>query len=308
MITALGGGVGASKFLRGLRGAIGEEHLTVVVNTADDITLHGLRISPDIDTVIYWLSGAVDRERGWGQSGDTFRGLTALDRLGLDTWFRLGDLDLATHIFRSSLREEGRTPTEITRRIAEAFELNNTTVIPMTDSDVETWIETDKGWMHFQEYFVKERMRPLVKGVEFRGSENASAPRGVMDALRQARGVVICPSNPIISIGPILSIRGMRQALGESGVRVAAVSPIIGGKALKGPAVKLMEGLGLEPSSAQVAELYGDFLHTMVIDEADSAQRERIESLGIKVLVTDTIMTDDERAVRLAEKTLSVFR
>ncbi|MEM4408869.1 MAG: 2-phospho-L-lactate transferase, partial [Candidatus Caldarchaeum sp.] len=263
MITALGGGVGASKFLRGLKLALRGEEFTAIVNTGDDITLYGLRISPDVDTVIYWLSGVVDRQRGWGQIGDTFRTLEALERFGVETWFKLGDLDLATHIYRTWLRREGKTPTEIARLIAEAFGVKGATILPMTDADVETWVETDRGFMHFQDYFIRERMKPTVLGVELRGREEALPAPGVVEAIAASRGVVICPSNPIISIGTILSIRGIREALRNSGVTVVAVSPLVGRKALKGPADRMMRGLGLEPSSRQIAKLYMDFLHTM---------------------------------------------
>lgn len=307
MITALGGGVGASKFLKGLKAVLSEEKLTVVVNTADDITIHGLRVSPDIDTVIYWLSDSVDRERGWGQKGDTFRFLDALKRFGADTWFKLGDLDLATHIFRSELRQRGLSPTEITANIAEAFGLSGVEVLPMTDSDVETWMETDSGIMHFQQYFVKERMRPSVTGVKFKGAQNAKPAPGVLEAIENSRGIVICPSNPIISIGPILAIKGIGKAIGDAGVPVVAVSPIIGGKALKGPADRLMSGLGMEVSSVGVAKLYRDFLHTIIIDAQDAELAGPIRSLGIEAVVMDTIMTDDEKAAGIARRVLEIF-
>lgn len=299
--------MGASKFLRGLRLALGGEELTVIVNTGDDITLYGLRISPDIDTVIYWLSGAVDRQRGWGQKGDTFRTLGALERFGVETWFKLGDLDLATHIYRTWLRREGKTPTEITRLIAEAFGVKGATVLPMTDADVETWVETDRGFMHFQDYFIRERMKPPVLGVELRGMEGALPAPGVVEAIAAARGVIICPSNPIISVGTILGIRGIREALCSSRAPVVAISPIVGGKALKGPADRMMRGLGLEPSSRQIAKLYRDFLHTMVIDRGDAGEAESIRALGVRVIVTDTIMRDDNRACALAQEVVEVF-
>jgi len=307
MITALGGGVGASKLLKGLKAVMPDEKLTVVVNTADDITIHGLRVSPDIDTVIYWLSDSVDREKGWGQKGDSFRFLDALKRFGADTWFKLGDLDLATHIFRTDLRQRGLSPTEITAKIAEAFGLSGVDVLPMTDSDVETWVETDSGIMHFQEYFVKERMSPGVSGVKFKGAEHAKPSPGVLEAINNCRGIVICPSNPIISIGPILAIAGIGQALGDAGVPVVAVSPIIGGKALKGPADRMMSGLGLDVSSLGVAKLYRDFLHTIIIDSQDAELAGPIRALGIEAVVMDTIMTDDEKAAEIARKMLEIF-
>lgn len=307
MITALGGGVGASKLLIGLRAALGTEHLTTVVNTGDDITLHGLRICPDIDTVIYWLSGVVSRRQGWGQEGDTMRTSTALTRFGAETWLRLGDLDLATHIFRTQLRGEGLGAGEITSRLVDSFNIEHTTVLPMTESDVETWVETAVGWMHFQEYFVRDRMKPRVLGVELRGAGDAEPSPGLLEALEGARGIVICPSNPIISVGTILQIPGIRQALVHSSARVAAVSPIVGGAALKGPAARLMRALGHEVSALGVARLYKDFLDVIIIDSVDRGLAPAIEDEGMGVVVADTIMSDDSRSEALARVVLEAL-
>lgn len=307
MITALGGGVGAAKFLSGLARVLGDEPLTVIVNTGDDIRIAGLRISPDIDTIIYWLSGVVDRERGWGLQGDTFNFLETVWRFGVQTWFRIGDRDLATHIHRTHLREQGLTPSQVTERIAKALGIVSTKILPMTDEDVETWIVTDEGEMHFQEYLVKRKMIPQVKGVFVKGIENAEPAPGVVQAVEEARLVVICPSNPIISIGPILNVKGIRESLRRTQAKVIAISPLVAGIPLKGPADRLMRGLGLEVSSTQVAKLYGDFLDEMVIDEQDSFEGDAIRSMGLKTLVVDTVMSNDEKAEKLAANVLKLL-
>jgi len=301
MITALGGGVGAAKFLEGLCSVIGDEQLNVIVNTGDDICLNGLNISPDIDTVIYRLSGVIDKNKGWGLDGDTFNSLNSLERFGLDTWFNIGDKDIATHIYRTYLRGKGHTPTEITSKISEAFNIpQNIKIIPMTDQDVETWIQTNEGEMHFQEYLVKRRMVPQVCRVTIRGINHASPAPGVIDLIKNARAVIICPSNPIISIGPIVQVRGVRDALKNTQAKVVAISPLVGGMPLKGPADRLMRGLGLEVSSAQIARLYSDFLDTMVIDIEDGHENQEIADLGLKTLVVDTVMSDSKKAATLA--------
>jgi len=306
MITALGGGVGAAKFLKGLYRVIKNEPLTIIVNTGDDIKLSGLKISPDIDIIIYWLSGLVDREKGWGIQGDTFYCLETLERLGAETWFKLGDHDLATHIYRSYLRDKGLAPSEITARIAKAFGIN-IRILPMTDEDVETWIVTDGGEMHFQEYLVKREMKPKVTGVFIKGIEKARPAPGAIQAIEEARGIIICPSNPIISIGPILQVEGVREALKRTKAKVIAISPLVGGMPLKGPADRLMRGLGLEVSSTQIAKLYMDFLDEMVIDEKDALEADTISSIGIKPRVIDTIMSDDRKSERLAGEVLKLF-
>ncbi len=308
MITALGGGVGAAKFLEGLCSVIGDEQLNVIVNTGDDICLNGLNISPDIDTVIYRLSGVIDKNKGWGLDGDTFNSLNSLERFGLDTWFNIGDKDIATHIYRTYLRGKGHTPTEITSKISEAFNIpQNIKIIPMTDQDVETWIQTNEGEMHFQEYLVKRRMVPQVCRVTIRGINHASPAPGVIDLINNARAVIICPSNPIISIGPIVQVRGVRDALKDTQAKVVAISPLVGGMPLKGPADRLMRGLGLEVSSAQIARLYSDFLDTMVIDIEDRHENQKIADLGLKTLVVDTVMSDSKKAATLASSVLELI-
>ncbi|MGH7885653.1 MAG: 2-phospho-L-lactate transferase CofD family protein, partial [Thermodesulfobacteriota bacterium] len=213
MITALGGGVGAAKFLAGLTELPTSTKLNVIINTGDDIDIYGLRVSPDIDTVIYRLSGKIDSKKGWGLSGDSFNFLKALSDLGVETWFNIGDKDLATHLFKMSLRRAGFDLNQITKITAEKFGLKSVNVIPMTNDHVETWINTEEGKMHFQEYYIKNRMEPLVKGVELRGKEHALPAPGVIDSIRDAEYIIICPSNPIISIGPILEIKGIRNEI-----------------------------------------------------------------------------------------------
>src|SRR3972149_5293539 len=307
MITALGGGVGAAKFLKGLSRTYGDKLFNVIVNTGDDITISGLRISPDIDSTVYRLSGVVDKDKGWGVKEDTFHGLEALGRFGVETWFKLGDKDLATHIYRTYLRNRGFTPSEITNRVAKAFGINNIMIIPMTDDEVETWVMTDEGEMHIQEYLVKRGMKPKVKGILIKGIEDARPAPGVIQAIEEASRIIVCPSNPIISIGPILQVKGIREALKRTQAKVIAISPLVGGAPLKGPADKLMRGLGLEVSSTQVAKLYNDFIDEIVIDEKDAFEADAIRSIGIKPVVADTVMSNDEKAERLAGRVLELF-
>lgn len=305
MITALGGGVGAAKFLEGLSAVIGGESLNVIVNTADDIELYGLRISPDVDTIIYRLSGLIDKSKGWGIKNDTFKCLSALRQFGYETWFNIGDADFATHLYRTKLLRQGVTATEITSKLAAAYGVSeNIKVLPMTDQDVETWIITDEGEMHFQEYLVKRRMQPDVIKVIFKNMEEAKPAPGVISAIEDARCIIICPSNPIISIGPILNVEGVKDSLKRTDARIIAVSPLIKGAPLKGPADRLMRGMGLEVSSAQVARLYQDFLDVMAIDVHDSVEAPDIAELGIEPFVVDTLMSDREKAARLASAVL----
>lgn len=307
MITALGGGVGAAKFLKGLSRVIKNESLTIVVNTGDDITISGLRISPDIDIIIYWLSNNVDRIKGWGIRGDTFNCLQSIRRFGLETWFNLGDMDLATHIYRNYLRKTGFKSSEITDKLVEYFGIRGIKILPMTNEDVETWIVTDEGEMHFQEYLIKKKMRPRVRDIKIRGIEKARPAPGVVESIKESRLIIICPSNPIISIGPILNVSKIRDALKRTKAKVIAISPIVGGRPLKGPADRLMRGVGLEVSSTQVARLYSDFLDFIVIDKKDAFEADAISSIGIKPLVTNIVISNDDKAERLAERVLERF-
>jgi len=303
MITALAGGVGAAKFLTGLTKLIRQEDLTIIVNTGDDIELHGLHISPDIDTIIYALAGVVDEEKGWGIKGDTFNCLEAMRKFGQETWFALGDRDLATHLYRSMLLKKGQKLSEITSKIVDAFGLK-LTVLPMTDDKFETRITTEHGSIHFEEFFVKEKCQEKVLGVEFVGADKAKPAKGVLDAITGSDLVVVCPSNPIVSIGTILSVKGIREALRKTGARKVAVTPIVAGAPIKGPADKLLKSRGAEVSAFGVAKLYADFLDTFVIDTADFAEKARIEELGVEVKVADTIMRSLEEKVALAKAAL----
>ncbi|MEM2110478.1 MAG: 2-phospho-L-lactate transferase [Candidatus Bathyarchaeia archaeon] len=303
MITALAGGVGAAKLLSGLVKIIPQEELTVIVNTGDDIELYGLHISPDIDIVTYTLAGIVDEEKGWGIKGDTFHCLEMLRKYGHETWFNLGDRDLATHLHRTVLLKKGLKLSEVTAEICRDYGLK-VKIIPMTDEKFETWIVTNVGSMHFEEYLVRRGAKDTVLGLKFLGIENATAASGVIDSILHSDLVIICPSNPIVSIGPILSVKGVREALRSTEARKIAVSPLVAGAPIKGPADKLMKGLGLEVSSFSVAYLYRDFLGAFVLDVADRHEKEKIEELGIKVVVTDTVMKSLEDKIRVAKTVL----
>jgi LPPG:FO 2-phospho-L-lactate transferase len=306
MITALAGGVGAARFLQGMVRLVSEEELTVIVNTGDDIELYGLHISPDLDIIMYTLAGIVDEEKGWGVRGDTFHCLEALQKYGYETWFKLGDRDLATHIHRTFLLKSGLRLSEVTERLCKALGLR-VKILPMTDDKIKTTVTTDKGMMHFQEYFVRRGAKDRVTNVEFKGVEKAFPAPGVIDAILNSKVVVLCPSNPIVSIGTILSVKGVRDALRNTRARVIAISPIVGSAPIKGPADKLMRGLGVEVSAYGVASLYKDFLDDFVIDTVDETQKPRIESLGLNVVVTNTIMKTMQDKIRLAETVLDLI-
>ena len=305
-VTCLAGGIGAARFLEGLVRIVPEESLTVIVNTGDDIELHGLHISPDLDIVMYTLAGIVDKGQGWGVAADTFHCLEMLQRYGCETWFKLGDMDLATHIHRTQLLKSGLKLSEVTGRISHSLGLR-LRILPMTDDRFETRIVTDRGDVHFQEYLVKRGAQDRVVNVVFKGEEEARPAPGVLDAILDAETVIVCPSNPIVSIDTILSVRGVRKALKKTHAKIAAISPIVGGAPIKGPADKLMEGLGLEVSSYAVGDLYKDFLDFFVIDLMDEAERARIETLGLRVLVTNTIMKNLESKIRLAKVVLDAI-
>jgi LPPG:FO 2-phospho-L-lactate transferase len=303
LICALAGGVGAARFLTGLVKLVAPEDLSVVVNTGDDMEMFGLHISPDVDIVSYTLAGIVDEAKGWGLQGDTFRCLENLKQHGQDTWFALGDRDIATHLYRTHRLRHGKTLTQVTDEIREVLGLK-IKILPMTDEKFETQIKVSGDWVHFEEYFVKRQCRDEVLGVDFAGSATAKAAPGVLDAVSDAQMVVVCPSNPIVSIGTILSVGGVRDALRRTNAKVVAVSPIVAGLPIKGPADKLLRGLGFEVSAFGVAELYSDFLDTIVIDSKDAEQQRRIERLGVEVKVTNTVMRCVEDKVALAQTVL----
>ena len=310
-VVALAGGVGAGKFLRGLVRAVAPTDVTVVVNTADDIRLHGLHVSPDLDSVTYWLAGAMDRDRGWGRRDETFRATEELRRFGAEgSWFGLGDLDLATHLFRTGMLDAGATLSEATARIAAAFGLASR-VLPMSDDPVTTRVEVlDTGRvldLHFQEYWVSRGARDDVKSIRYEGADRARPAPGVAERLREADAVVLCPSNPIASIGPILALPGIREAVAARRNRVVGVSGIVGGAPLAGMADKLLPVAGVEVSAAGVAGHYRDLLGGWVIDEADRELTPRIEAMGVSVAVTDTIMSSDAVAEAVARAALSLL-
>jgi LPPG:FO 2-phospho-L-lactate transferase len=303
VITALAGGVGAARFLTGLVKLVDEKDLSVIVNTGDDIELFGLHISPDLDIVTYTLAGVVDEEKGWGFKGDTFQCLETLKKMGGESWFALGDRDLATHIFRTSLLNRGWKLSEVTAKITGAFGLD-VRILPMTDDKFETRIITAEGSVHFEEYFVRNGSRDDVLDVEFFGADTAKPAVGVLEAIMDAELVIVCPSNPVVSIGTILAVDGVRDALRHTEARKVAITPIVAGAPIKGPADKIMWGLGLEVSAFAVAKLYADFLDIFVLDAVDAAEKSRIERLGIEVKVANTLMKSLEDKVALARVVL----
>jgi LPPG:FO 2-phospho-L-lactate transferase len=303
LIAALAGGVGAARFLTGLSRIVKEEDLSVIVNTGDDIELFGLHISPDVDIVTYTLAGIVDEAKGWGVMGDTFQCLEMLKAYGFDTWFGLGDRDLATHLYRTESLKKGYTLTQITREISSVL-LLKTKILPMTDDMFETRVRTSEGSIHFEEYFVRRQAKDEVLGIEFVGVASAKPAPGVLDAILDAEIVVVCPSNPIVSISTILAVDGVRDALKRTNARVVGVSPIVAGMPIKGPADKMLRGLGFEVSAYGVAKLYSDFLDTFVIDTKDTESKSRVENLGVKVKVTNTVMKSLEDKISLAKVVL----
>ncbi|MFZ4585542.1 MAG: 2-phospho-L-lactate transferase [Acidimicrobiia bacterium] len=303
MLVTLAGGVGAARFLRGLVGVVPRSDVVAIGNTGDDDEFHGLHVSPDLDTVTYTLAGAVHPEQGWGLANETFNTMDALERYGRETWFRLGDRDLATHLYRTQRLHDGAPLHQITAEIARSWDIG-ITLLPMSDDRVRTRVITPTAELRMQEWFVRDRTEPPVVRVEFDGIGSATPAPGVIDAIAAADTIVICPSNPIISIGPILGVPGVRDALRARRERVVGVSPIIAGKPLKGPADRLMSPLGIEVSCVGVAEAYADVCATLVIDSNDAALAPRVAQLGVRPVVTDTVMRDARVAAALARYTL----
>jgi LPPG:FO 2-phospho-L-lactate transferase len=289
MIVVLAGGVGAARFLQGLVQVVPQQQIIVIGNTGDDRTFYGLHVSPDLDIVTYTLADVVDEAQGWGICNDTYQTMQQLTFYGNEDWFQLGDRDIATHIHRTNLLRQGKTLSEVTDDIRQHFGLQ-IRLLPMTNNPVATHIRTPAGLIHFEEYMVKRRSEDEVQDVVFVGSESAKPAPGVLDAIKDAEAILIAPSNPIVSIGSILSIPGIHDTLHEASGMVVAVSPIIGGAPIKGPADKLMRGLHMDVSAVGVARCYRDFLDVMVIDTQDAHLASDIEDLGIPTLVTNTIM------------------
>lgn len=304
MLVVLTGGTGGAKLIQGLSFEIEPKDLVVVCNTADDFVHHGLYISPDIDTITYTLAGIEDAKKGWGIRDDTFVVLDWLGRYGGETWFKLGDRDLAAHLTRSKLLAQGWTLSQITARICKALGVH-ATVIPMSEDRVETRVVTPRGEISFQEYFVQGHQADEVKRVFLSGVEKSRPAAGVVESVREAQAVILCPSNPVTSIGPILAVPGIREALREARASVVAVSPIVGAAPVSGPADKFMAAMGLEVSSMGVARAYADFLDVIFIDSEDRGLRGAIEALGVKTVPTSIRMEslDDKR--RLAREVLA---
>jgi LPPG:FO 2-phospho-L-lactate transferase len=304
-VVLLAGGVGGAKMADGLAATVGED-LTVVVNTGDDLELHGLAIWPDHDTVAYTLAGLDDEVRGWGIRGESWTVMDRLEALGEVAWFRLGDKDLATHLWRTDRLRAGYRPTEVAVELATVMGIKPR-ILPMADEPVRTEVRTDEGWLEFQEYFVHRHQEPTVHEVRFRGVEGARATPEVLATIAAAELIVIAPSNPIVSIDPILAVAGVRPAIDEArerGVPIVAVSGIIGGKALKGPADKMLASLGETSTAGGVATRYAGLITHFVLDVVDAKLRAEVGALGVEALVTDTIMTDDAARARLAGEVL----
>jgi LPPG:FO 2-phospho-L-lactate transferase len=303
MIVALAGGVGGAKLAHGLYQVLPPGDLAVIVNTADDVDLFGLRISPDADTVMYTLAGLANPETGWGIAGDTWNALEMLGRYGHDTWFGLGDRDLATHISRTAWLRAGRSLTEVAHTLTTALGIR-AALLPMCDQPVATHVDTPVGRLPFQDYFVRRHHSDAVHGVILEGIEAATITPAIRQSLQQASAIVFCPSNPIVSIGPILAVGGMRDALDAVARPKVAISPIVGGKALRGPADRMLSDLGYEASAYGVAQMYQGLIDGYVIDTADAELEPRIAALGLRVLVTNTVMRSEDDRRDLAENVL----
>ncbi|MBM4027599.1 MAG: 2-phospho-L-lactate transferase [Planctomycetes bacterium] len=300
LLLALAGGVGGAKLAFGLARVLPPDALTIVVNTGDDEVFWGLHVSPDLDTVMYTLAGDVNPGTGWGLRDDTFYVLEALARLGIDTWFRLGDRDLATHIRRTELLRAGHALTQVTQDLCRRFGVSHA-IVPMSDNPVRTVVDTDLGVLSFQEYFVRHRCVPRVRALRFDGAETAKPSPAFVEAIQRAAAVVLCPSNPFLSLAPILALPGVKEGLTAVTGPKIAISPIIAGKAVKGPAAKLLEELTAEPATCvSVARMYRGLCTHFVIDREDEAHRSEVEAFGYTVVVTRTLMETEEDKVALA--------
>ena len=304
-VLALAGGVGGAKLALGLRDILDEESLAIVVNTGDDEEFFGLHVSPDLDTVMYTLGGIANPDTGWGISGETFRSLNRLRQYGADTWFNLGDLDMATHIRRTQLLGQGNTLSEVTNSLCSSLGIAHS-IFPMTDDTLRTVVITEISEMSFQEYFVKNRCDPRVISLRFDSPSECSPSPGFVTALNESDLLVFCPSNPFLSVDPILAVPGVRKKIENfRGARVA-VSPIVGGEAIKGPAGKILRELGHEVSCVGVAKRYVDLCDVFIIDNVDADLASTIEKLGMRVVVTNTIMNNDQEKRTLAQEILSL--
>ena len=306
MWVALTGGTGGAKLIEGLGREVDPAELTIICNTADDFALHGLNISPDMDTIMYTLAGLSDSAKGWGIQDDSFTVLAQLEKLGGETWFKLGDKDIATHITRTRLLRAGLTLAEVTDGLRRSLGIK-ARILPMSNHPIETRVETAHGEISFQEYFVKQRWQAAVKKVSYAGVEKSEPATGVLEAIREAAGVIICPSNPVTSIGPILAVPGVRDALNQVKAPVVGISPIIGESAISGPAHKLMAAQGIEPSAFGVAQAYADFLDHFVIDLEDRTLKSKLETLKFKVVISSVRMKSLADKRRLAREVLALL-
>jgi LPPG:FO 2-phospho-L-lactate transferase len=307
LIVALAGGVGAARFLEGLIRVVPQKRITIIGNVGDDTEFYGLHVSPDLDIVAYTLAGLVNPEKGWGFKADTFQCQNMLEMYGYATWFNLGDRDLATHLHRTEQLRHGNKLSTATANIVSGLGLD-VTLLPSSDDLLQTYVFAAGRWMHFQEYMVRFQTKPKVSRVRFKGASSARPAPEVVRSILNADGIIICPSNPIVSIGAILAVNGVRSALRNTKARIVGVSPIVGGKTVKGPADKLMKSLETEVSAVGVATLYRDFLDTLIMDKVDQKLASRIESLGIKTIVTQTLMNTIADKVRLARVAVSEFK
>ena len=304
-ILAFAGGVGGAKLALGLSRILSPERLVICVNTGDDDCFHGLHVSPDLDTMMYTLAGLSDPQWGWGLKGDSFTALSMLKQYGADTWFNLGDRDFATHIRRTQLMGQGATLSQVTQELCHSLGVEHQ-VIPMSDDPVRTVLGTPSGDLSMQEYFVRQRAEPVVHSVDYQGAQSARPSPGLDAALIEAELIVFCPSNPYLSVGPILALPGVIDTLKKSSARRIAVSPIVGGDAVKGPAGKIMSELGLEVSCVEVAKQYRDFCDIFLIDQQDSHRSPEIESLGVKPVVESIIMQTESDKIALAESVVAL--
>jgi len=307
VIVVLTGGTGGAKFVEGLSGVVRPNDLTVIVNTGDDLTWWELHVSPDLDSITYALAGKLSKERGWGLEGDSFRCLEAMRHLGAPDWFQLGDLDLATHLTRTNLLSARKTLTQATAAIATSYGIE-ARILPMSDDRVETRVQTANGDLHFQEYFVRERYQPKVNGVRFVGAGEAKPAPGVLESITNADAIFLAPSNPITSIGPILAVPGIRQALAETSVPIAAISPIVNGAAVSGPAAALMQVKGLPATIAGIAKAYADFLDVLIVDESDREVLYQLKNRNLDICCTRTVMKSAEDKTNLARAALNFMR
>ncbi len=306
MIVVLTGGTGGAKFVQGLREVIPPEELTCIVNTGDDLEWWGLYVSPDVDSIMYALAGTLSKERGWGVKGDTFYCLETMKALAEPIWFQVGDRDLAVHLLRSKLLAQGKTLTAVVGELSARFGVRSR-ILPMSDSRVETRVDTPSGELSFQEYFVQRWYQDPVKSVRYAGSSDAEPAPGVIEAIMEADGIILAPSNPVSSIGPILAVPGIRQALAQTSATVAAISPIVNGKAVSGPAGIMMAAQGLPVSLSGIVHAYEDFLDLLIADDQDAEAAERMQSAGYHTHCTATIMKTREDKISLARFAVSLL-